>query len=131
MCVNKMQKFLADKENVKIVLYLIRKVWYVILLILFSIYVGCNFNQLVTQCFACQFNGNSLIFILWIVLLFLPLFSSIEGYGFKFIKDREEQEKQTLQIQLLRDNVVKREEGISKEDLEKKFKTLNEKDKNE
>ncbi|MBO7315291.1 MAG: hypothetical protein J6U49_06450 [Alistipes sp.] len=79
-----------------------------------------------------QFDGNSLIFILWIILLFLPLFNSIEGYGFKFSKELEEQEKQTIQLQLLRDDIVNEDKIASKEDIEKMlFDTINQKDKNE
>ena len=127
----KIHNFLTDREKVKSELYWIRKVWYVLLLVLSTVYVGCNFCQLVEQNIITQFDGNSLIFILWIILLFLPLFNSIEGYGFKFSKELEEQEKQTIQLQLLRDNIVNEDKIASKEDIEKMFDTINQKDKNE
>ena len=127
----KIHNFLTDREKVKSELYWIRKVWYVLLLVLSTVYVGCNFCQLVEQSIITQFDGNSLIFILWLVLLFLPLFNSIEGYGFKFSKELEEQEKQTIQLQLLRDNIVNDDKIVSKEDIEKMFDTINQKDKNE
>lgn len=131
MC-KKIQDFLTNKEKVKLGLYWIRKVWYVLLLVLSTVYVGCNFCQLMKQNIITQFDGNSLIFILWIILLFLPLFNSIEGYGFKFSKELEEQEKQTIQLQLLRDNIVNEDKIASKEDIEKMlFDTINQKDKNE
>lgn len=131
MCMKKIHNFLTDREKVKSELYWIRKVWYVLLLVLSTVYVGCNFCQLVEQSIITQFDGNSLIFILWLVLLFLPLFNSIEGYGFKFSKELEEQEKQTIQLQLLRDNIVNDDKIVSKEDIEKMFDTINQKDKNE
>ena len=131
MCMKKIHNFLTDREKVKSELYWIRKVWYVLLLVLSTVYVGCNFCQLVEQSIITQFDGNSLIFILWLVLLFIPLFNSIEGYGFKFSKELEEQEKQTLQLQLLRDNIVNEDKIASKEDIEKMFDTINQKDKNE
>lgn len=131
MCMNKIHNFLTDREKVKSELYWIRKVWYVLLLVLSTVYVGCNFCQLVEQSIITQFDGNSLIFILWLVLLFIPLFNSIEGYGFKFSKELEEQEKQTIQLQLLRDNIVNEDKIVSKEDIEKMFDTINQKDKNE
>ena len=127
----KIHSFLTDREKVKSELYWIRKVWYVLLLVLSTVYVGCNFCQLMKQNIITQFDGNSLIFILWIILLFLPLFNSIEGYGFKFSKELEEQEKQTIQLQLLRDNIVNEDKIASKEDIEKMFDTINQKDKNE
>lgn len=131
MCMKKIHNFLTDREKVKSELYWIRKVWYVLLLVLSTVYVGCNFCQLVEQSIITQFDGNSLIFILWLVLLFIPLFNSIEGYGFKFSKELEEQEKQTIQLQLLRDNIVNEDKIVSKEDIEKMFDTINQKDKNE
>lgn len=127
----KIHNFLTDREKVKSELYWIRKVWYVLLLVLSTVYVGCNFCQLVEQSIITQFDGNSLIFILWLVLLLIPLFNSIEGYGFKFSKELEEQEKQTIQLQLLRDNIVNEDKIVSKEDIEKMFDTINQKDKNE
>ena len=113
----KIHSFLTDREKVKSELYWIRKVWYVLLLVLSTVYVGCNFCQLMKQNIITQFDGNSLIFILWIILLFLPLL--------------EEQEKQTIQLQLLRDNIVNEDKIASKEDIEKMFDTINQKDKNE
>lgn len=123
MC-KKTQDFLSNKEKVKSGLYWMRKVWYVLLLVLSSVYVGCNFCQFVTQSYITQLNGNSLIFILWLILLVLPLFNSIEGYGFKLSKEREEQERQTMQIQILQDDLSKHFKSISKDELEAKFKSV-------
>ena len=105
-----------------------RKIWYVLLLVLSSVYVGVNFCQLVTQSYITQLNGNSLIFILWLILLVLPLFNSIEGYGFKLSKEREEQERQTMQIQLLQDDLAKNFKPISKEELDEMFKSVKNKE---
>ncbi len=120
----KTHDFLIDREKVKLELYWIKKAWYILLLALSSIYVCCNFNTLVTQCFVCQFNGNSLIFILWLILLFFPLFNSIEGYGFKFSKEREEQEEQTLRIKVLRDKILKENTTPEINELEEQFETI-------
>lgn len=120
----KTHDFLIDSKKVKLELYWIKKAWYILLLALSSIYVCCNFNTLVTQCFGCQFNGNSLIFILWLILLFLPLFNSIEGYGFKFSKEREEQEEQTLRIKVLRDEILKENTTPEINELEEQFETI-------
>jgi len=127
MC-KKTQDFLSNKEKVKSGLYWMRKVWYVLLLVLSSVYVGFNFCQLVTQSYITQLNGNSLIFILWLILLVLPLFNSIEGYGFKLSKEREEQERQTMQIQLLQDDLAKNFKPISKEELDEMFKSVKNKE---
>ena len=122
------QDFLTNKEKVKLGLYWMRKIWYVLLLVLSSVYVGCNFCQLVAQNFITQLDGNSLIFILWLILLVLPLFNSIEGYGFKLSKEREEQERQTMQIQLLQDDLAKHFKPISKEELDEMFKSVKNKE---
>lgn len=127
MC-KKTQDILSNKEKVKSGLYWMRKVWYVLLLVLSSVYVGCNFCQLVTQSYITQLNGNSLIFILWLILLVLPLFNSIEGYGFKLSKEREEQERQTMQIQILQDNLAKHFKPTSKEELEEMFNSVKNKE---
>ena len=123
--------FLTDREKVKSELFWIKRAWYILLLILSTIYVVCNFELLVTQCFMCQFNGNSLIFILWLVLLFLPLFNSIEGYGFKFSKEREEQEEQTLKIKVLRDEILKESAIPEINELEEQLETIIEENNNE
>lgn len=127
MC-KKIQDFLTNKEKVKLGLYWMRKVWYVLLLVPSSVYIGCNFCQLVAQNFITQLDGNSLIFILWLILLVLPLFNSIEGYGFKLSKEREEQERQTMQIQLLQDDLAKHFKPISKEELDEMFKSVKNKE---
>ena len=127
----KTHDFLIDREKVKLELYWIKKAWYILLLALSSIYVCCNFNTLATQCFVCQFNGNSLIFILWLILLFLPLFNSIEGYGFKFSKEREEQEEQTLRIKVLRDGILKENTTREINELEEQLETIIKENKDE
>lgn len=120
----KIHNFLIDREKVKLELYWIKKAWYILLLALSTIYVSCNFNTLVTQCFVCRFNGNSLIFILWLILLFLPLFNSIEGYGFKFSKEKEEQEEQTFRIKVLRNKILKENTIPDINELEEQLETI-------
>lgn len=120
----KIHSFLTDAEKVKNEIFWIKKVWYILLLILSSIYVCDNFEILITQSFVRQFNGNSLIFILWLILLFFPLFNSIEWYGFKFSKEREAQEEQTLKIKVLRDGILKENSIHKVDELEKKFEAI-------
>lgn len=120
----KIHSFLTDTEKVKNEIFWIKKAWYILLLILSSIYVCDNFEILITQSFVRQFNGNSLIFILWLILLFFPLFNSIEWYGFKFSKEREAQEEQTLKIKVLRDGILKENSIHKVDELEKKFEAI-------
>ena len=120
----KIHGFLIDKGKVKAELFWIKKAWYILLLILSSIYVYNNFEQLTEQCFICLFNGNSLIFILWIILLIIPLFDSIEGYGLKINKEQEKQEEQTVKIKVLRDKILKENSVPNVEELEGRLETI-------
>lgn len=125
---NRIHSFLTDKEKVKNELYWIKKIWYILLLILSTIYVVYNFDMLVTQSFIYQFNGNSLIFILWIILLFFPLFNSIEGYGFKFNK---EQEEQTHKIKFLSNEIVEGNSVPKVDELAKQYEAIIKENKHE
>lgn len=123
--------FLINREKVRLELYWIKIVWYIILVTLSSIYIGLNFYDIVIQCFVCQFDGNSLIFILWLILLLFPLFNSIEGYGFKLSKERAEQEKQSFKIKVLTENLSKKKNPLDFDKLETQFKEAVKENKNE
>lgn len=124
----KIHDFLIDKGKVKAELFWIKKVWYILLLILSSTYVYNNFDQLAEQCFICLFNGNSLIFILWIILLIIPLFDSIEGYGFKINKEHDELDKE---IKELGNRVQNQENYANMEELRSQFEDITKELKNE
>lgn len=104
---SKIYKFLYDLNKVESELHWIRKGWYIILLIFSSMYVLKNFDTFVTQCFICKFDGNSLIFVLWLLLLIMPLINSIEGYGFKFNKEQAKQDEITHKIKILKEDIIK------------------------
>lgn len=124
----KIHDFLIDKGKVKAELFWVKKVWYILLLILSSIYVYNNFEQLTEQCFICLFNGDILIFIIWIILLVIPLFDSIEGYGFKFNKEHEELDNK---LKNLGNRIQKQENYSNIEDLRSKFEDITKENKNE
>lgn len=124
----KIHGFLIDKGKVKAELFWIKKVWYILLLILSSTYIYNNFDQLAEQCFICLFNGNSLIFILWIILLIIPLFDSIEGYGFKINKEHDELDKE---IKDLGNRVQNQENYANMEELRSQFEDITKELKNE
>lgn len=124
----KIHDFLIDKGKVKAELFWVKKVWYILLLILSSIYVYNNFEQLTEQCFICLFNGDILIFIIWIILLVIPLFDSIEGYGFKFNKEHDELDNK---LKNLGNRIQKQENYSNIEDLRSKFEDITKENKNE
>lgn len=83
---SKIHSFITDSERLDAELNWISKIWYLILVVASSIYVFINFSELVSFTFFEEFNGKNLIFILWLVLLLLPLFDNFEGFGVHFNK---------------------------------------------
>lgn len=69
-----------------------KKCWYIILLVISSVYVlyYCKEIYLLDE-----FNARNLIFLLWLLLLLLPLFSEMEFLG---IKVKKEVEKATEEV---------------------------------
>ena len=121
---SKFYKFLYDLNKVESELHWIRKGWYIILLIFSSMYVLKNFDTFVTQCFICKFDGNSLIFVLWLLLLIMPLINSIEGYGFKFNKEQAKQDEITHKIKILKEDIIKQNNHPDLAELENQLKDI-------
>ena len=82
----------------------IRKLWYVILLGISTPYVVCNFEEIVDFQFFEKFDGKNLIFLVWIVLLIIPLFDSFEGFGISI--KRFYQRSENKQLDALAENKV-------------------------
>lgn len=78
---SKIHCFITDSERLDAELNWISKIWYLILVVSSSIYVFINFSELVSFTFFEEFNGKNLIFIIWLVLLLLPLIDNFEGFG--------------------------------------------------
>ena len=129
--IKKLHDFITNGDKVKAELYWIRKVWYLILLIVSTIYVIKNFTTFINLCFACHFNGNSIIFILWIILLLMPLIDSIEGYGFKFNKEKSDRERQTKELHDLSDELVNRDNYSNIAELNSLLRNLRKENKDE
>ena len=121
---SKIYKFLYDLNKVESELHWIRKGWYIILLIFSSMYVLKNFDTFVTQCFICKFDGNSLIFVLWLLLLIMPLINSIEGYGFKVNKEQDKQDEITHKIKILKEDIIKQNNHPDLAELENQLKDI-------
>ena len=121
---SKIYKFLYDLNKVESELHWIRKGWYIILLIFSSMYVLKNFDTFVTQCFICKFDGNSLIFVLWLLLLIMPLINSIEGYGFKFNKEQAKQDEITHKIKILKEDIIEQNNHPDLAELENQLKDI-------
>ena len=60
----------------------------------------------------------------------MPLIESIEGYGFKFNKERGDKERQTRELQDLSDKLVNRDSYSNIADLNSLLNELRKEDKN-
>lgn len=63
-----------------------RNLWYLLLLIMSTLYVLVHWSSIYQLK---ELNAINLIFILWIILLLLPLFSEMEFFGIKLKKELE------------------------------------------
>lgn len=100
---------------IDIAIFWVRKLWYVILLGLSTPYVICNFEEIVDFQFFEEFDGKNLIFLVWIVLLIIPLFDSFEGFGISIKRFNQRRENEQL------DELVKNKELPTQEELERKL----------
>lgn len=76
------------KELYDIWLYIKHRIWYLILLFTSSYFIYINRADVLALEFN-KFNLINLIFVFWIVLLVLPLFSEMELFGVKLKKEVE------------------------------------------
>ena len=77
-----------DDVGNRIKIFIKRKWWYIVLLIGSSIYIFRNRSTISCLDFEI-FTTAHFIFILWIILLLMPLFSEMEFFGVKLKKEVE------------------------------------------
>lgn len=75
----------------------IYEILYMILLMILSIYIIINWKTCITMKFFEQFDGNNILFLVWIVLLIL-LFYDVEAEGWKFHRKRMQNTQRLLDI---------------------------------
>lgn len=68
---------------------------YVVLVIALTKYIFCNWEKCISMRFFTQFDGNNILFIVWILLLVLP-FYDIEIKETKFHKRNMEKAKEQI-----------------------------------
>lgn len=95
---HRLHSFLTHQERLDAELNWIKKVWYIILVGITSRYVLCNFSELVSFTFFEDFDGKNLIFLLWLVLLLIPLFDNFEGFGLRFGKQERRVSRASQEI---------------------------------
>lgn len=74
----------------------IYEIIYILLLVILSSYILINWEICVSMTFFEQFDGNNILFLIWIVLLILP-FYDVEAKGWKFRKKGIEDTRKLLQ----------------------------------
>lgn len=122
---HKVHKFLLNKERLDSELYWITKVWYVILLLVTTIYVICNYSDIVEVSLLKRIDVRSLIFILWIVLLVLPLFESFEGFGVRVSRNKVDQKQLTEDIKNMTNQLIDDKiKPIDTKEIEERFNLL-------
>lgn len=73
------------KRLIKWIKLRIYEILYIVLLTILSSYILINWEICVTMTFFEQFDGNNILFLIWIILLVLP-FYDVEAKGWKFRK---------------------------------------------
>lgn len=98
--------FLVDKSRLDLELNWITKVWYIILLIVFSIIVICNFCDIMNAAIFKEIKGISVVFVFWLFLLLLPLFESFEGFGVRMKRNKEDHGQLSEKITNMTDGLI-------------------------
>lgn len=85
-----------------------RAVFHFLVLVLLTIYVVCNWKDCITMQFFQDFDGNNILFLIWIILIFFIIYD-VEAKGIK-IKRREL--KQELEQNSMLYNIEARRNAI-------------------
>lgn len=59
----------------------LQKLWYIVVLLISTVYVISKYPECTNFTFFSDFNGDNLVFILYLILLILPLFDKLELFG--------------------------------------------------
>ncbi len=119
-CCNKV-KNAVNSLSVSKVIKLVSKLWYFIVLIASTTYVVINFSAIKEFVFFSKFDGDNLIFVLWLFLLLLPLFDKMEimGVGLHRSKDATEEKVTEVAAEAQSTNAISTKEEL---ELERKIK---------
>ena len=96
-------------------------IWYLVLLYFSTRFVLNNFPDITEFTFFKEFNGQNLIFVLWLLLLILPLVKRFEGFGMKvdfadtLLSNSYQNAVQDLQIANSQQELKQREEELEQE----------------
>lgn len=108
---SKMQKFRSCIKRNKY------EILYFILLAALTKYITCNWNTCISMQFFSHFDGNNILFLVWIALIIL-YFYDVEAKGFKFHwkkspeEELQESEATHIQEKMILDRIAKTEQKI-------------------
>ena len=85
--------------------------WYVLVFLVTTIYVLSNFKVCIDLSFTEDFNGNTLIFLFWLVLIIFPMFESFEGFGISIKKRKQKKTEDMLTMEYHNNLVDAQEKG--------------------
>ena len=91
LCIKKGNAMKKIRYGFEWISYWILRLWYLIVLMASTWYVISNFDSIRDFSFFDKFNGDNLIFILWLVMIILPLFDSLEGFGVSVKRRRNDE----------------------------------------
>lgn len=82
--------------------YRLKKLWsvrysvfHVIVFLCLSCYVLLNWGECISMQFFSQFDGNNILFLVWIILILLIIYE-VEGQGIKIAKHKKEEVQKNL-----------------------------------
>lgn len=82
--------------------YKLKKLWpirygifHLIIFVCLTGYVLLNWEKCISMQFFLQFDGNNILFLVWIILIFLTIYE-VEGKGIKIAKHKKEEVQQNL-----------------------------------
>lgn len=73
------------------------EIFYYILLIILSKYITTNWEKCISMKFFEEFNGNNILFLVWIALLILT-FYDVEAEGWKFHRKKPEDLRRSYDV---------------------------------
>ena len=124
---HRIHDFLLNKERLESELYWMSKVWYLIMLLATTIYVICNYNDIAKVPLLQGIDIRILIFILWLILLVLPLFESFEGFGVRVSRNKMEQTQLSENIRNMTNQLIDNKiKPVDSKEIEAMFKQLDE-----
>lgn len=123
--IRKVHDFLLDKDRLCQELNWITKIWYIVLLLTSSVYVICNYSYIVEVPLLKGIDARCLIFILWLILLILPLFESFEGFGVRVSRNKTDQKQLTEDIKNMTNQLIEDKiKPIDTKEIEERFNKL-------